>query len=99
MDIIKKQEVNMEEEQVMPSEEELQKMVDEEMAQKFPKRTYNRAERRAFKKKHHQEIDAVYETARKLTYINLIKKFRELNEKKEQENNEATQDGNTNIQG
>lgn len=92
MDLIRKREDNMDEQQNLPSEEELQKMVDEEMAQKFPARHYNRAERRAFKKKHGQEIDAVYEAARKLTYINLIKKLRKLNEEKENQENEANQD-------
>ena len=54
--------------------EEIETAVDEEVT-KRP----NRAARRAFKKKHHQEIDAVYETAKKLVYKEMIEKLREKN--------------------
>ena len=58
---------------------------------------HNRAERRAFAKKlgksGRAKIGTISETAKKLTYINLIQKLRELNEEKEHENYEqATED-------
>ena len=53
----------------------------------------NRAQRRALAKKmkknkddNKNEIDVIADTTKKLNYINLIQKLRELNEKKEQEN-------------
>lgn len=49
----------------------------------------NRAQRRAFKKKHKVEQNIISDTALKLNYIELIQKLRELNEKKEKENNES----------
>ena len=56
----------------------------------------NRAERRAFAKKlgksGRADIGTISETAKKLTYINLIENLRELNNKKEKEENEATKD-------
>lgn len=49
----------------------------------------NRAQRRAWLKKHKRRIkstaETITETAQKLNYIELIKKLRELNEKKEKE--------------
>lgn len=55
----------------------------------------NRAQRRALAKKmkknkndNKNEIDIIADTTKKLNYINLIQKLRELNEKKEQKNNE-----------
>lgn len=58
---------------------------------------HNRAERRKFAKKlgksGRAKMGTISETAKKLTYINLIEKLRELNEKKENENYEqATKD-------
>lgn len=58
---------------------------------------HNRAQRRAFAKKlgksGRAKMGTISETAKKLTYINLIEKLRELNEKKENENYEqATED-------
>jgi len=57
-------------------------------------RLRNRKERRAIQKqlgkKNRNKIDAISEIARKLDYIDLIQKLRELNEKKENE------DGNSN---
>ncbi len=58
---------------------------------------HNRAERRKFAKKlgksGRAKMGTISETAKKLTYINLIQKLRELNEKKENENYEqATED-------
>lgn len=50
----------------------------------------NRAQRRAFKKKHKVEQNIISDTALKLNYIDLIQKLRALNEKKEKENNEGT---------
>jgi len=52
----------------------------------------NRAERRALikkiGKKNFEELSSITETAKKLDYIELIQKFRKLNEQKEKENNE-----------
>jgi len=49
----------------------------------------NRAQRRAWLKKHKRRIkstaETITDTAQKLNYIELIKKLRELNEKKEKE--------------
>ena len=58
---------------------------------------HNRAERRRFAKKlgksGRAKMGTISETAKKLTYINLIQKLRELNEEKENENYEqATKD-------
>ena len=53
---------------------------------------HNRAQRRAFAKKlgksGREKMETISETAKKLTYINLIEKLRELNKKKENENYE-----------
>ena len=53
---------------------------------------HNRAERRGFAKKlgksGRAKMGTISEAAKKLTYINLIEKLRELNEKKENENYE-----------
>lgn len=55
---------------------------------------HNRAQRRAFAKRlgksGRAKIGTISETAKKLNYINLIENLRELNEKKENENYEAT---------
>lgn len=52
----------------------------------------NRAQRRALAKKigkhDRDQLGTISETAKKLTYINLIQKLRELNEEKENENYE-----------
>lgn len=58
---------------------------------------HNRAERRKFAKKlgkaGRAKMGTISETAKKLTYINLIEKLRELNAEKENENYEqATKD-------
>ena len=59
---------------------------------------HNRAERRKFAKKlgksGRAKIGTISETAKKLTYINLIQKLRELNEEKENENYETTIEDN-----
>jgi len=59
----------------------------------------NRAQRRAWLKKHKKRIkstaETITDTAQKLNYISLIKKLRELNEQKEkeiEENESATKD-------
>lgn len=56
---------------------------------------HNRAERRAFAKKlgksGRANMGTISETAKKLNYINLIQQLRELNEKKENENAQATE--------
>ena len=55
---------------------------------------HNRAERRAFAKKlgktGRAQFGTISETAKKLNYINLIQQLRELNEKKENENENTT---------
>lgn len=58
---------------------------------------HNRAQRRAFAKKlgksGRARMGTISETAKKLSYINLIQQLRELNEKKENENyEESTKD-------
>ena len=59
---------------------------------------HNRAERRKFAKKlgksGRAKMGTISETAKKLTYINLIQKLRELNEEKENENYETTIEDN-----
>lgn len=59
---------------------------------------HNRAERRKFAKKlgksGRAKIGTISETAKKLTYINLIQKLRELNKEKENENYETTIENN-----
>ena len=59
---------------------------------------HNRAERRKFAKKlgksGRAKMGTISETAKKLTYVNLIQKLRELNEKKENENYETTTEDN-----
>ena len=56
---------------------------------------HNRAQRRAFAKKlgksGRAKMGTISETAKKLTYINLIQKLRALNEEKENKENEATE--------
>jgi len=55
---------------------------------------HNRAQRRAFAKKlgksGRAKMGTISETAKKLTYVNLIEKLRKLNEEKENENYETT---------
>ena len=57
---------------------------------------HNRAERRAFAKKlgktGRAQFGTISETAKKLNYINLIQQLRELNEKKENENENTIKD-------
>ena len=69
----------------------------EEKVQQQQSQLHNRAERRRFAKKlgksGRAKMGTISETAKKLTYINLIQKLRELNEEKENENYEqATED-------
>jgi len=45
-------------------------------------------------KKNRQSADLINETTKKLSYINLIQKLRQLNEQKETENYEATTEDN-----
>lgn len=59
---------------------------------------HNRAQRRAFAKKlgksGRAKMGTISETAKKLTYINLIEKLRKLNEEKENKNYETTTENN-----
>lgn len=56
---------------------------------------HNRAERRAFAKKlgksGRAQMGTISETAKKLNYINLIQQLRELNDKKENEDENTTE--------
>jgi len=56
--------------------------------------TMNREQRRTLMKKvgkrNYTDTEIINETAKKLTYIRLIEKLRELNKKKENEENENT---------
>ena len=47
---------------------------------------FNREQRRAIKKKTKSEAELISNTSKKFAYIDLIQKLRELNEKKENEN-------------
>ena len=55
----------------------------------------NRAQRRAMAKqmgkKGREQMGTISETAKKLNYIELIQRLREMNEKKENENEQATE--------
>lgn len=61
----------------------------------------NRAQRRALAKKAGKkgrgQLDTISETAKKLNYISLIQELRKLNEEKENKENEAVKDGNSNF--
>ena len=48
----------------------------------------NRKQRRALNKKYDNQVELVTDTAEKLNYIDLIQKFRKLNEIREKEDNE-----------
>lgn len=56
----------------------------------------NRAQRRAMAKrmgrKGREQMGTISETAKKLNYIELIQRLREMNEEKENENEQATED-------
>ncbi len=74
--------------------EEIQAEIEQELNQPVK---LNRAQRRALKhkggKSGQTSLGAINETARKLNYISLIEKLRELNKNKEkEENNDATKD-------
>lgn len=76
----------MDEQEKILTPEEVEAAVNEEVTKRLGERP-NRAARRAFKKKHHQEIDVVYDTAKKLVYKEIIEKLREKN--KENAENET----------
>ena len=90
-----------------PTAEEILKKIEDKTVEKInsTRVPMNRAQRRALKKKVGAKkyaemvadtgdaVEAVSETARKLNYINLIQKLRELNAKKENE-----KDGETTIE-
>lgn len=61
----------------------------------------NRAQRRTLTKKlgktGRAKADLIMDTTKKINYIDLIQKLRELNKKRENEENEATQNGNSSI--
>lgn len=82
-----------------PSEitEAITEKAEEKVQQQQQPQFHNRAERRRFAKKlgksGRAKMGTISETAKKLTYVNLIQKLRELNEEKENENYEqATED-------
>ena len=71
--------------------EEIQTEIEQELNESIK---LNRAQRRALKhkggKSGQSSLEAINETARKLNYISLIEKLRELNKNKEkEENNDA----------
>ena len=84
-----------------PTEEEILKKIEQKTIEKInsTRVPMNRAQRRALKKKVGAKkyaemasesgdiVEAVSETARKLNYVDLIQKLRQLNEKKEKEEN------------
>ena len=86
------------------TEEEVLKKIQDKTIEKInsTRVPMNRAQRRALKKKVGAKkyaemvaesgdvVNAVSETAKKLNYIDLIQKLRQLNEKKENENNGET---------
>lgn len=87
------------------SEEEILKNIQEKTLEKIrnSQAPMNRAQRRALKKKvgtkkynqmfanDNDAMEAINETAAKLNYIDLIQKLRKLNEKEEQENEDANE--------
>lgn len=70
-----------------------EKLIDEVEQRSGPPLPRNRAERRAFAKKlgkkGRAELDVIAETSKKLNYIELIQKLRELNKEKENEEDES----------
>ena len=75
--------------------DEIETSIAESIDEKTQFQPRNRAERRALMKKAgkrgRRQLNTISETAKKLDYIELIQKLRELNEKKENEN-EAVKD-------
>lgn len=69
-----------------------EKLIDEVEQRSGPPLPRNRAERRALAKKlgkkGRAEFDVIAETSKKLNYIELIQKLRELNKEKENEEND-----------
>ena len=70
-----------------------EKLIDEVEQRSGPPLPRNRAERRALAKKlgkkGRAELDVIAETSKKLNYIELIQKLRELNKEKEHEENDS----------
>ena len=70
-----------------------EKLINEVEQRSGPPLPRNRAERRAFAKKlgkkGRAEFDVIAETSKKLNYIELIQKLRELNKEKENEKDES----------
>ena len=72
--------------------EEIETSYEEALEKKMPQ-PRNRAERRALRKKvGANKYDAITEMAKKLTYVDLINKLREKNEKENNENEGTTED-------
>ena len=79
----------------MDTDQELINELTDELTSEINTRTarsLNRAQRRALmkktSKKNRQSADLINETTKKLSYINLIQKLRQLNKEKENDNNE-----------
>ena len=76
------------------SVEEIQEKISSDIENKSQLRPRNRAERRAIAKKlgkkGREQFGTISETAKKLNYIDLIQKLREMN--KENENEDTTKD-------
>ena len=81
-----------------PTEEEILKKIEQKTIEKINATSVkmNRAQRRAFQKKYgknaipqatpQEQMEVINDTARKLSYIDLIQKLRKLNEEKAKEN-------------
>ena len=88
------------------TEEEVFKKIEEytlkNIREKMP--PLNRAQRRALAKKQGKKnqmstVETITDTAKKLSYIDLIQKLRKLNEEKEKQKNEDEIEGDGSLQG
>lgn len=68
----------------------IKKLNEEKISQQFA--PMNRKQRRMFAKKNKGTTDTVSEFAKKLAYINMIQKLREMNEKENEANEDSTED-------
>lgn len=70
--------------------EKIKKINEEKISQQFA--PMNRKQRRALAKKNKGTADTVSDFAKKLAYINMIQKLRELNKKENEANEDSTKD-------
>lgn len=94
-------EINMSDQEILEATSperitEIETQIATEIENRASGHHMNRAQRRAFERKlgrkGRQNRDIITETARKIDYIDLIQRLRELNKKKENEKDEATKD-------